>query len=71
MTGEMADLHLDSEPEDGPLYSFGGTLSFRCCGQADLHWEECPDSGKWRLFHGNRRIHNCPVNPLRNTKDEV
>ena len=46
---------------------FAQTKTCRRCGSPGLVWDR--HQGKWRLFQsGSSRLHECPVNPLKNNE---
>lgn len=59
---EEASFHLgDAIPRSPSL------RACRCCGEEGLRWGKV--EGKWRLFRG-AKLHNCPVNPLKEKTDD-
>ena len=54
-----------SVPVVSPLHGPPRTKTCRCCGETGLIWMEHRD--RWRLGKLGGGLHDCPVNPLRDT----
>ena len=53
---------IDARGYEDSAYNGAPAKTCRCCGTSGLVWGE--HNGKWRLFSGPGKLHECPANPL-------